>query len=364
MREINALVTVDGRYVGKVPLFAVESPWWAQVEEVTAHLDEALGVPTSVLRLIEGTGTGTRDGIATYQVEAYGTPNPAALEKNGEHHEFPDTPLRLPWAKPGGPTELIAWADQHVTRTGPAVQVKTWNLSCVYRMPTDRGQVWVKALPPFFAAEPTAIRLMSELDPTLVPRLIAAAPLRALIADAPGTTCWETAPAQIESIVPRLVRAQAALAGERHPDVPQVPISSPEVPGSAKQADKLLATGLPITLLHGDFHPGNWQSDGVTHQVLDWADSHWGHPALDAARLWTFLKPELRPLLAQVWTEAWLEQVPDSDPAAALDLAIPLVHVFNAIRYREFQANIEDSEQVYHAGDAEYEIRQAQAALV
>jgi hypothetical protein len=361
MREIKALVTVDGEFVGAVAPFTVSDPWWSSVEPVTEHLDRVLGVPTSVLRLVEGTGQGTNGGSVTYQVEAYGTPDPAAL--TAADHEFPDTPLRLPWAKPGGPAELIAWADRHVTRTGPPVQVKTWNLSCVYRMPTDRGQVWVKALPPFFAAEPTAIRLVSEQDPTLVPELIAAEPLRVLIADAPGVDCWVPTPEQITSIVPRLVRAQAALAGERHPDLTELPISSPEVPGSAEQAEKLLATGLPMTLLHGDFHPGNWQSDGVTHQVIDWADAHWGHPALDAARLWTFLAPELRPLLADVWVRAWLEQAPDSDPATALDLAVPLVHVFNATRYREFLANIEDSEQVYHAGDPEYEIRKAQAAL-
>ncbi len=204
---------------------------------------------------------------------------------------------------------------------------------------------------------------MSGLDPTLVPEVVATAPLRVLLADAPGAPCWAPTPEQIRSVVPRLVAVQAALAGERHPGLPEVPNWSPEVDGSRERADALLGTGLPATLLHGDFHPGNWQSDGTTHQVIDWADAHWGHPALDAARLWTYLVPEIRPLLAEVWTAAWLEHVPDSDPAAALELAIPLVHVFNAVRYREFQANIEESEQVYHSGDPEYEIRRAQAAL-
>jgi len=363
MREVIALVTVDGEYVGALGPFTVESRWWTQVEDVTEHLDEVLGVPTSVLRLVEGVGGGfTRGGTATYQVEAHGTPNRTALVAEPVH-TFPDTPLRLPWAKPGGPAELIAWAERHVTRTGEARQKKTWNLSCVFRMETDNGRVWIKALPPFFAAEPTALRLVSAQDPTLAPEVIATAPLRVLMADAPGEPCWEPTPEQIRSVVPRLVAVQAALAGDRHPDLPEVPIWSPEVEGSRERADALLTTRLPMTLLHGDFHPGNWQSDGVTHQVIDWADSHWGHPALDAARLWTFLAPDLRPLLAEVWTAAWLAHVPDSDPAAALELAIPLVHVFNAIRYREFLANIEESEQVYHFGDPEYEIRKAQAAL-
>ncbi|HWO67214.1 MAG TPA: aminoglycoside phosphotransferase family protein [Umezawaea sp.] len=362
MREVIALVTVDGEYVGSLGPFTVDSRWWSQVERVTEHLDEVLGVPTSVLRLVEGVGEGTHGGTATYQVEAHGTPDLAALVTEPAH-TFPDTPLRLPWAKPGGPAALVAWAEEHVTRTGEVRQKKTWNLSCVFRLDTDAGRVWVKELPPFFAAEPIALRLVSAVDPTLVPEVIATAPLRVLMADAPGEPCWEPTPEQIRSVVPRLVAVQAALAREEHLDLPEVPIWSPEVEGSRERADALLTTGLPLTLLHGDFHPGNWQSDGVTTQVIDWADSHRGHPALDAARLWTYIAPELRPLLAEVWTAAWLEHVPGSDPATALELAIPLVHVFNAIRYREFLANIEESEQVYHFGDPEYEIRRAQAAL-
>lgn len=363
MREVIALVTVAGEYVGTVGPFTVESRFWAEVDGVTEHLDQVLGVPTSVLRLVEAVGDYTSLGTATYQVEAYGTPNPAALVAEPAH-SFPDTPLRLPWAKPGGPAELVAWAEGHVTRVGEVRQRKTWNLSCVFRLETDAGRVWVKALPPFFAAEPTALRLVAEHDPSLVPAVIAAAPLRVLMADAPGESCRQPTAEQIRSVVPRLVAVQAALAGEKHPDVPEVPISSPEVPGSAERAEALLATGLPLTLLHGDFHPGNWQSDGTTHQVIDWADAHWGHPALDAARLWTYLPEDLRPVLADAWTTAWLEHRPGSDPAAALELALPLVHVFNAARYQEFLANIEESEQVYHLGDPEAEIRRAQAALV
>jgi hypothetical protein len=362
MREVIALVTVDGEYVGAHGPFTVESRWWNHVEPVVEHLERVLGVPTSVLRLVEGVGEGARGGTATYQVEAHGTPNADALVAEPSH-AFPDTPLRLPWAKPGGPAELIGWAERFVTRTGPFVQVKTWNLSCVFRMDSDAGRVWIKALPPFFAAEPIALRLVSAQDPTLVPEVIATAPLRVLMADAPGEPCWEPTPEQIRSVVSRFVAVQAALAVQEHPDLPEVPMSSPEVAGSAEQAEALLATGLPLTLLHSDFHPGNWQSDGVTTRVIDWADASWGHPALDAARLWTFLPPNLRPVLAEVWTTVWLAHLPDSDPAAALDLAIPLVHVFNAIRYREFLANIEESEQVYHSGDPESEIRKAQAAL-
>jgi hypothetical protein len=244
------------------------------------------------------------------------------------------------------------------------VQVKTWNLSCVYRLPTADGTVWAKEVPPFFAAEPMAVKLVGAQDPTLVPTLLADAPRRILLANAPGEGCWEPTAEQIRSVVPRLVAVQAALADRPHPVLPRIPLSTPEVPESPAMAERLAGTGLPETLVHGDFHPGNWIADGDVPKVIDWADATWGHPALDAARLISFIGEDWRPLVAEVWSRAWLEHRPDSDPTTALRLAIPLGHIFNAARYREFLANIEESERVYHAGDPESEIRLAQAALV
>lgn len=340
MREIKALVTVDGVFAGSVPVFTVDSPWWADVEPVTAHLDEVLGVRTSVLRLVSTTGEGARDGLVTYQVEAHSTLG--ALSSEGAQ-DFPDAPRRLPWARPGGTTELLDWADEHVRRIGPPVQVKTWNLSCLYRIPTDTGTVWLKAIPPFAADESAVMRMVARRDPDLVPEIVAAAPGRLLIADAPGTDCWTPTEDQIADIVPRMVAVQAALAGP-----PELRVYLPKVP----------ACGLPDTLLHGDFHPGNWRSSG---KILDWADAHWGHPALDAARLCEFAEPELHPFIEDVWTRAWLEHRPGSDPATALRLARPVSHLVNAAKYQDFLDNIEDSERCYHEGDPEAELERARS---
>ena len=54
-----------------------------------------------------------------------------------------DEPLRLPWARPGGVARIVGWVDEVLrrggrTRTGPVRQIKTWNLSMVLRVPTDR----------------------------------------------------------------------------------------------------------------------------------------------------------------------------------------------------------------------------------
>lgn len=53
----------------------------------------------------------------------------------------------------------------------------------------------------------------------------------------------------------------------------------------ADLAAQLSTAGLPTTLVHGDFHPGNWRSDGAGQQILDWGDAYVGHPAADIRRL-------------------------------------------------------------------------------
>ncbi|MCE7000632.1 aminoglycoside phosphotransferase family protein [Saccharothrix sp. S26] len=345
MREIRALVTVGGRYVGAAEPFTVDSPWWNDVEPVTTRLDEVLGVTTSVLRLVGTTTPAMRDGVVTYQVEADRVPE-RGLSADSPPHEFPDHPLRLPWARPGGPAALVAWARRHVDVTGPPVQVKTWNLSCLYRLPTADGTVWAKATPPFMADEAEVIRLVASVDPSLAPRLIASEPGRVLLAEASGVDCWQPGSDVVERIVPRWVAVQAALAGE-----PRLRVRGVGVP----------AFGLPDTVLHGDFHPGNWRSGGV---VLDWGDAHWGHPALDAARLIGFVAPEFRPSVERVWVDAWSRHFPSSDPASALRHARPASHLVGAVVYQEFLDNIEPSERVYHLGDPEAELERAQSLAV
>src|SRR4029077_883161 len=41
------------------------------------------------------------------------------------------------------------------------------------------------------------------------------------------------------------------------------------------------ACGLPVTLVHGDFHPGNLRGDPAAPVLLDWGDCGVGHPLLD-----------------------------------------------------------------------------------
>lgn len=335
-----ALVSAPSGFAGAVGPFPVETPWWNHVEPVNAALEELLGVRTSVLRLISTTGRQAHGGTVTYHVEAHGEPDRTALHP-GERPSC-DAPHRMQWARLGGPCELVEWAEGHITRTGPAVQVRTWNLASIHRLPTAAGPVWLKAVAPFAADEAAVIGVVAAHDPALVPEVLASGPGRLLLADAPGEDCWDPSPELIRSVVPRLVAAQAALADTK-PVLGRRPVPMPSF-------------GLPDTLVHGDFHPGNWRTSEV---VLDWADALWGHPSIDAARLIEYTDAHLHPLIVDVWAGAWREHFPKSDPVAALKVARPAARLLNAVRYQEFLDNIEDSERVYHEGDPAEELRAA-----
>ena len=95
-----------------------------------------------------------------------------------------DPSRRAPWAEPGGPRALVTWAETAATAAGltpvdPARQVKTWNLSCVYRLPTSEGPVWAKAVPPFMCLDADVIETVRRYDPELAPAVLGgSAPVR------------------------------------------------------------------------------------------------------------------------------------------------------------------------------------------
>jgi hypothetical protein len=381
-RTVSVVVTHDGVCAGMIGPFAVDVPWWAEVEPVVAHLEAALGGPAVVLRLLSVEGSdGARDGHVTYLVEAeqppYGLP-PCDFTDD-------DQPLRQPWASAGGVRELLAWASGQVTLTGPAVQRKTWNLAALFRLPTTGGPVWLKAIPGFAAAEPAALAAFAAADPGLVPAVRASAPGRLLLADIPGEDCWDAPAEVVADAVSRLAAGQARI-GQRPAGVPdrrpevlaaavvnlldgplEAELSLAELRAARALQDRwemLDGCGLPDTLVHGDFHPGNWRRGDGPPVVLDLADAHWGNPVLDGLRPADYLPAGPRQAATDAWCATWTAAVPQSRPAAALRVAEPLAHLASAVRYQEFLDNIEPSERVYHRGDPAAAVRAAIAGAV
>ncbi|GAA2106127.1 hypothetical protein GCM10009759_43990 [Kitasatospora saccharophila] len=386
------MVEWRGGILGAVGPFVTGSPYWAQVGEVAEAASRAAGVPLAVLRLLSvAGGEGGRGGEVVYLAVASERPTgvlaPADVEEAGH-------PLRLGWASADGLAAEWAWADGELAslgrvRTGPVEQVRSWNLSALSRFPTADGPAWLKSTPPFAVPEAAVIARAGKADPGLVPRVLAADGRRVLLADVPGADCWGVPEDGMLSAVDRWAAVQAAVAAdgpdgladcspaalaERFPALLErlrPELSEPEYAQARELAAWLpeLAAGLdrcglPSTLVHGDFHPGNWRYDGERPTVLDFSDAAWGHPALDGLRPQPFLSPERWADVRARWVAAWRELAPDSRPEEALELAAPLVHVHFALRYQEFLDGIEPSEHPYHAGDPAAEVRRALGAAL
>ncbi|MFB9530612.1 aminoglycoside phosphotransferase family protein [Nonomuraea roseola] len=391
-RTVTAWVTSGDDYLGVVGPFAVDVAWWSEVEPVVTHVRGVLGVEVVVLRLlhVDG-GGGGRDGHVTYHVEALQRPAPWLLAPVpvDESALAGQEELRSPWARAEGLREALGWASDMLAAagrpvTGPIRQRKTWNLAGLFRLPTDQGQVWLKTTPRFAADEAAVIGAFSELDPGLAPGVVASGPSRLLLEHLPGQDCWDAPAPIITSAVTRLVAAQAALARQADGLAPQLrdlrgPViadrvldlldgaAARELTGEEVAAARRLAgrwplleeCGLPDTIVHGDFHPGNWRSDGGPPVVLDFADAHLGNPVLDGLRARDFLPAAEGARAAKTWAEAWRSHVPGCEPESALSIAEPLAHLAYAVRYQEFLDGIEPSERIYHLGDPAAAVRAA-----
>nr|WP_239062299.1 aminoglycoside phosphotransferase family protein [Streptomyces sp. SID13031] len=266
------------------------------------------------------------------------------------------------------------------------MQFKTWNLSCLIQLPAAGGGAWAKATGRFCSVDADVINHVHQYDVALAPAVLGVDLENrwSLLAHAPGIDCWTPDPATVQDVVSRWVAVQASIAGDelRVPkllpeDLPaeldrllagevserlspaelaKAHVLRDQLPGIISD---LKAAGLPNTLVHGDFHPGNWRSDGTDRVIVDWADSYLGHPATDLQRLANWLPEEKRDLAIQTWVAAWQQHLPGSDPLRALPPISILIHVLGALTYQRFLDNIEPSERIYHESDPTDEIRAA-----
>ena len=371
------LVTSDGSVVGALPPFPVELPWWAEAESVVRAAREHHGIEVTVLRLLATERQMLHGGEVTYLAEVR---QPVAAEPWTGRLE--PHPLRQPYADPGGPQADLAWAGSVLRSLGMVqgekpVQVRTWNLSSVWRIPVEGQTVWLKVVPPFFTHEPEVIAALADWP---VPRLLGHDGGRMLLAEVAGADMYDADLPKLLAMVSLLVRMQARWFGRVDqllrmglPDWREAGLTAAIAAVVRRTSDELAAADaavldsfvrdlavrfaalrschLPDTLVHGDFHPGNVRGTGLQLTLLDWGDSCVGHPLLDQPAFLDRIREEHRQEVAGHWSREWRAVVPDSDPVRAAALLAPVAAARQAVIYRRFLDNIEPSEQVYHRHD-------------
>jgi aminoglycoside phosphotransferase (APT) family kinase protein len=125
----------------------------------------------------------------------------------------------------------------------------------------------------------------------------------------------------------------------------------------------LAECGLPDTLVHGDFHPGNVRGDGRKLTLLDWGDSGVGNPLLDQPAFLEWCPSDALSTIKRLWAHQWLERFPRSSPTRAADLIAPIATARQAVIYRRFLDDIEPSEHPYHRFDPAEWLKKTSALL-
>ena len=379
------LVGPDGSVIGRLPPFPVETPWWQDIAPVLTACQERYGLRPTILRLLATERTQYPGGGVTYLAEIEpGEVARAGAPLDGWPGTLDEQPLRMPWARVGGPAADIAWADAALAaagrrRTGIPEQIRTWNLSSVWRLSTADGAAWLKVVPPFFAHEGA---LIERLAGGPVPPLIASEGPRVLMPEIPGDDRYDATGPELLTMVEALVAIQARWAGRVGellaiglPDWRAAFLPAAIADVVAKTADQLASAdravldrfvgglparlaaadtcGLPDTIVHGDFAPGNVRGDGLSAPMvlLDWGDSTVGQPLLDRPALLDRTPTADAEAIRQRWAAAWLAAIPDADPVHAAALLAPVAAARQAVVYQRFLDNIEPSERRYHAGD-------------
>ncbi len=378
------LVDGDGSVLGALPAYDVALPYWQEVSDVVAGARERFDVDVSVLRLLCAERSEPHGGAVTYlaEVDADSCASPSHNEnlrpasQRDSALAAAEEPLRLPYARPGGPAATVGWALAQIPPETIVAQQRTWNLSAIWRLVGPEQTYWLKQVPPFFAHEPAVLRWADRAVPGSVPELVQSGPDgRMLLEHVDGADLYEADAHARGAVVAAWFRLQRAsvpdverLAADGVPDLrghrlgtwirSQLADHAAGHPAEALLAnlDRTLASvaecGVPDALAHGDAHPGNAIRRGSGEIVLlDFGDAFIGHPGFDALRVTIGLRPDDQRQVLQRWTERWAADVPECDPSRALKLLRSVECLRLAAVYARFLANIEPGERCYHAAD-------------
>lgn len=362
------LVSAGGDVLGALPPFEVEVPWWSEVASVVSGARSRFGVSVTVLRLLSASLPEQPGGAVTYLATLSGTP---AVALTPVSIDLAPHPLRAPYAEVGGPERSLRWAS--FVQAARASQVKTWNLSSLWRLETDDGTVWLKELPAFLRGETAVLRWINAVAPGAAPTLLAGdGEGRQLLSHLPGEDRFGAPEAERLPMVDLLHGIQLRYLADRpvldgigdlrgallleritaaaEPWLPRIDGLDRVLAALPGRLAEVAACGVPETLVHGDFHPGNVRSaDGVPPAVLDWGDAFLGHPGFDILRLGGGLSSSAA--LLERWASLWRAAVPGCDPLRAVTLLRPVAPLLGAVIYANFLANIEPDEWPYHLLD-------------
>ena len=374
------LVDANEAPLGQLAPIRLSTPWFQEIAELVQAVRQQYNINITILRLLQVDDSHLPEIEVSYlaEVDPRTITSIELLPRKGNLHEHP---LRLPYARAGGPDLDLTWANNALIEAGfgsviDQQQIRTWNLSSIWKLNTASDTFWLKSVPPFFAHEGKALRLFKREK---VPRLVAADQQHILMQHLPGEDCYDAGVEQMLHMVGSLVELQwqwrdrlselseaglpdwhAEFLGKKIPAVihrymdklseSHQSILSKFESDLPSRLSQLEDCGIPSTLVHGDYHPGNWRGTGTDLTILDWGDCFIGHPLLDHPALIDRAGDHADQLLSH-WQSLWQAKLPNADIARAFDLIAPVATARMAVVFKGFLDNIEPNERIYHDTD-------------
>ena len=294
--------------------------------------------------------------------------------------------LRAPWARLGWFAAAQSWMESQLDRLdmirmAPIEQVRTWGISCILRVRTMSGDVYLKvsSTRPLFAREAVLVQALATLFPDRVPVLLAIDAERGmmLLADfgheLRGNTdvqSWENAlctfarlqrksTAYVEELLTQGCRDRRLDTLAVHMeyllgDAEALSALQPEevvqlrrlVPRLRAMCDELGAYRVPTTLVHGDLHPGNIAVCNDTFVFFDWTDACVAHPFFDLSHMLLETRLLTDPNVAhdrllEAYLDVWTHCEPKHRLRQAWTLARPLAALHQAISFQYMVAGLE-----------------------
>ena len=218
-------------------------------------------------------------------------------------------------------------------------------VSTLLQAPTvEDGSIWLKAAYPPFAAEPRTTRMVAQRFPDRVPEIVATriAEGWTLLSDFGTSLVGEDRNGAIGvAAIGSLAAMQQGFAADTHsllsggavsrplarlPDRVADAFGHPIAPKPWRQdpdrrhalvdplrgaVDRVERSGVPDSLVHGDFHSWNVADVGGRPLIFDWTDTAVGNPLADFATWVGWVKdPQERRELFEPWVAAWSPVVP------------------------------------------------------
>ena len=329
----------------------------------------------------------------------------AELRENRPPPELRPRWMRRGWFERASTWMRAATTDAGRPLTGDPRPFFLRGISALLRAPTDGPDLFLKAVFPLFHAEPVLTRLLAERFPEAIPTVVAIESNEGWLIVEDIGSAWvgdvpeADRPAALGRGATALVAIQRAMAlddgalrtlldaGAPHRPLADLVASvaaaigpdgfgvgdggiPPERAGRVLEAlatavARVESTGLPESVVHGDFHSGNAALVDDRVVIIDWSDAAISNPAIDLVTwvAWSGGRQREVDAATDGWVDAWSGAVDGEALHAVIDDVLIVGAAYQIVSYDGIGRNLEPATRYTMTGGGDHFLKDLEAIL-